>query len=152
MSELMEEFANKFFDEPIEDGQVVSHEFFWKLFGLTKPVGMVDIKEAEKEQRKFVGMMCDFCDHMLTQYAIDVQNDWGRGYYKVPLLDRVDCAAADYNKEIKKALSRGRKRLVNIPSMQCLPDDQRKTRNHYLESIGAVSQLCAYAKKKKVYE
>lgn len=133
--------TQKFLDDDHKTGAVIPMAYFWRLFGLVQPVGMMDAAEVNKRNLKFLSCMDKLKDDLLQEHQHDLCNVRTEGYRLVPFEERVPKAVKETTGSLRKALKKGRDRLVHIPNPEQLNLEQRRDRDLALHSYDMVRAL-----------
>lgn len=130
-----------FLDAAHAEGSIIPKSYFWALFDLEEPKGMMHVKEKEKRDLQFMSAMTELVDALLSEHKKDLQNVRGDGYVLIPWQDRVDKTVRDTKKAMKKLLKKGVGRLANIPNAEQLTYMQQRERDSALLAYDMARRL-----------
>ena len=142
-----EDIEAKFVADRHMEGSVIPNSYFWELFGLPEPRGVMAVHEAKKTHLAFAGAMSRLKEKLLKEHQLDLQSVHSKGYALVPWADRIETAWSDTRRALKKSISRGRDRLTFLPNPEQLNYDQRRERDSALLSLDMARKLISARKK-----
>ena len=135
-----DDIVKQFLADQHAEGELLPKSYFWDLFGLKEPKGMVKVSEVEKANFAFLSCMEKLKDALLNNHKADLVSNGKRNYVLLHLKDRIRVAVKDTTASLRKHLNKGAKRLENIPNVENLSYTEQRHRDYALQMFEAMKR------------
>lgn len=136
-----DDILKEFLDANHVEGTLIPKTYFWELFGLKEPKGLMKVGDTNQANFRFMGAIEKLKSELLEHHKQDLQNVHTKGYRLVPFLERVAEAVTDGTREIRRHVKRTRARLINMDHPEQLNLDSQRQRDHMLSALEMTSRL-----------
>lgn len=119
--EAVEDFVNAGF----KAGDIIPHEWFYGVFGITAPQKCKTVDEAQKSQFAYLTHIEGLKAALLEEHLVALRSARGVGYEVVSPDQQTEWAMNEVRSELRKTFRNGNARLNNI-QLEVLSDEQRK--------------------------
>jgi hypothetical protein len=108
------EAVRRFHELRFAPGDILTFEWLYEAFQITRPVADTLLSDAQKAELRFLGQFKEFEDALLREHQTALANVRGVGYRIVPPSEQTAWAERSGVSDIKKAVRRLGDRLTNV--------------------------------------
>ncbi len=137
-----------FLSESFAPGDIISYEWLYREFEITRPTEETPLGRAQKAELAFLGAFQSFQSALLHDHQIALTNIKGVGYQYVRPEEQTKWAEDQGDGELKKALRKRRDRLMNVP-LHLLDADHRRQNADSLARLGMLAGMAHRAFQRK---
>lgn len=140
---------NEFLGDNHLDGTLIPHSYFWKLFGLKEPRGLVKYEDVKKINFAFASYMANLTEDLLYEHKKCLINEFAKGYKLLSDQDRIPVVSKDTNSALRKAAKNGIDRLSYMDHPEQLPFELQRKRD---DSMSKWAHMEAIRRNKKRFD
>jgi len=128
--------------EGLKEGDVISHEWLYRNFGIQipKPDKVMTRKEHEKLDFEFLGQFTPFKEKLLKEDQVALRNIPERGYEIVPAAAQTQWAWEEGIIDVRRGVRKMTNRLANVNMTRLTAEERRENADtlakaHMLETM-----------------
>ena len=137
-----------FLEYEFRAGDIVTHEWLCEKFGIpfVNPDVPMPPKEYDALRIRYLAQMKTFRTFILEEYKVDLRSKHGIGYVVIEAREQAEKAYEDMEREIRKAVRKGARRVINVDFSQ-LTNEESQDYRRQLEKFGVFKSMMRKARR-----